>query len=61
MNAYHDRAFSPATVPVTTDEADPIALTPNAWSDRDLWVELYTHLEVSFQIGFGDGKGVGCR
>lgn len=55
-DAYNDRAFTPATVPVTTDEADPVALTPDARSDRYLWVELYTHLEVSFQVGFGDGK-----
>lgn len=39
-----------------TDEADPIALAPDAWSDGDLGVQLYTHLEVTLQLGFRNGE-----
>lgn len=34
---------------MTRDVADPVALAPNAWSDRDLGVELNAHLEVSLK------------
>lgn len=37
---------------MTTDEADPIALAPDAWSDGYLGIQLYAHLEVTLQLGF---------
>lgn len=57
--AYNDGAFTPAPVPVTADEADPVSLAPYASSDGYLGVELYTHLEIAFKAGFGDREGLG--
>lgn len=42
-----------------TDEADPIALTPDPRSDRDLGVELHTHLKIPLEIGLWDRKRMG--
>ncbi len=35
---------------MTTDEANPVALTPNTGSDRDFWVQLNAHLEITLKV-----------
>lgn len=57
-STHNDGAFAPATIPVTADEADPIALPPDSRSDRDLGVDLYTHLKITLQTGSGNRVGV---
>lgn len=42
---------------MTGDVSNPIALSPNARSNTDLRVQLYAHLEIALENGFGDGKG----
>lgn len=54
---HDDSAFAPASIPVATDVADPIALSPNARADRDLRVQLHAHLKVAFEGRFRDGIG----
>lgn len=54
---YDDSAFTPASIPMAADIADPIALSPDTWADRNLRVELYAHLEVAFEGRFRDGIG----
>ncbi len=56
METHDDSTLAETAIPVPTDEADPIALAPNAWSDGDLGVQLYTHLEVTLQLGFRNGE-----
>lgn len=35
---------------MSTDEANPVALTPNSRSDRDFWVQLNAHLEIALEV-----------
>lgn len=56
MGTHDDSTLAETAIPVPTDEADPIALAPDAWSDGDLGVQLYTHLEVTLQLGFRNGE-----
>lgn len=46
---------------MTTDEANPVALTPNTRSDRDFWVQLNTHLEIALKIRFWNRIGARRR
>ena len=39
---------------MATDEADPVALTPNTRSDGNLWVQLDAHLEIALQARLWD-------
>lgn len=54
---YDDSAFTPASIPMAADVADPIALSPDTWADRNLRVELDAHLKVAFEGRFRDGIG----
>lgn len=58
---YDDGAFTPPSIPMSTDVADPVALTPNARADRDFGVELNAHLKVSLKSWFRDGIGASGR
>lgn len=46
---------------MTRDVANPIALSPNARSNTDLWVQLHAHLKIAFEDGFGDREGARGR
>ena len=41
---------------MATDVAHPVALAPNARSNRDLGVELHAELKVTFKGRLGDGS-----
>lgn len=58
---YNDGAFTPPSIPMSADVADPVALTPNARADGDFGVELNAHLKVSLKRWFGDGIGTSGR
>ena len=58
---YNDSTLAPSTIPMTRYVGYPIALAPNAWSDGDFRIELYTHLEVSFEDWLRDGEGARGR
>ena len=41
---------------MTRDVADPIALSPYAWTDIDFRVELNAHLKIALENGLWDGE-----
>lgn len=49
LMTYNDSALSPTSIPMPRDIANPIPLPPNAWPNRDLRVQLDTHLEVTLK------------
>ena len=51
---YNDGTLTPATIPMTANEADPVALAPNTGADRDFWVQLNAHLEITLKARFGN-------
>ena len=55
---YDNGTLAPASIPVPTDEAQPVALAPNSRSHRHLRVQLHAHLEVAFKHWRRDGIGV---
>ncbi len=56
MATHNDGTLAKTAIPVTTDEADPIALTPDTWANGDFGVQLNAHLKVSLQLRFWNGK-----
>lgn len=56
-STHHHGAFPPTPIPMSADIADPIPLAPNAGPDRDLRVQLHTHLEIPLQRGLRDWIG----
>ena len=50
-------AFAPASRPVSRNEADPIAVTEDRLSHRDLGVELDDKLQVAFESGVSVSHG----
>ena len=54
---YDNGTLAPASIPVPTDEAQPVALAPNSRPHRDLRVQLHAHLEVAFKLWRRDGIG----
>ena len=38
-----------------TDEAQPVPLPPDTGPNRDLWIQLDAHLEVTLKLGNRDG------
>ena len=52
---YNHGTLAPTSVPVPTNEAQPIALAPDSRSHRDLRVQLHAHLEVALKLRRGYG------
>ena len=52
---YNNSAFAPTSIPMPTDEAQPVALAPDTRSNRDLRVQLHTHLEIALELRRRDG------
>ena len=52
--AYDNGAFTPTPIPVPRNVADPVTLTPNTRSDRDLRIQLHAHLKIALKDRFGD-------
>ena len=52
IETYYDSTLAPATIPMTANEADPVALTPNTRADGDFGIQLNAHLEIAFEAGF---------
>lgn len=46
---------------MTRDVSNPVALSPNARSNTDLWIQLHAHLKIAFENGFGDREGARGR
>lgn len=55
--AYDDGTLAPTSIPVTTNVTDPIPLTPDTRSNRNLRVQLHTHLKIAFECRFRDWVG----
>lgn len=58
---HHNGTFTPPSIPMSADVADPVALTPNARTDGDFGVELNAHLKVSLKSWFRDGISASGR
>ncbi len=59
VRTYDDDSLAPSTCPLSTDEADPVAVAEHAWSDSYSWVELDAHAEVELESGWGELEGSG--
>ena len=51
--SYDNGAFTPTPIPVPRNVADPVALTPNPRSDRNLRIQLHAHLKIALKDRFG--------
>lgn len=48
-STYQNHTLAPSTSPLSTNEGDPVPLSPDACANGDFRVELYTHAEIQFQ------------
>lgn len=46
---------------MTRNVSNPVALSPNAWPNTDLGVQLHAHLEIALENRFGDRERAGGR
>ena len=53
---YQNDTLTPSSSPLTTNERDPFAVTPDALADRNLGIQLNAHTEVQLQRRGGDLK-----
>ena len=47
---YNNGTLAPASIPMPTNEAQPVALAPDSRSHRDLRVQLHAHLKVALKL-----------